>query len=79
MYLSMLANTLALKKTKNISDCVLHEDKYASDIAISTLSEINTILNSMDIALHTQIKVNMTYVLNVTFFILPMYIIISSK
>ncbi|KAJ0180488.1 hypothetical protein K1T71_003892 [Dendrolimus kikuchii] len=57
IYLSMLANTLALKKTKNISDCLLYKDQYASDVALTTLSEITNILNSMDIALHTQLKV----------------------
>lgn len=57
IYLSMLANTLAVKKTKKISDCLLHKDKYASDVAIATLSEITNILNSMDIAVHTQMKV----------------------
>lgn len=58
MYLSVLANTLAVKKTKKISDCILYKEKYASDIALSTLSEITTILNSMDVALHTNFKVN---------------------
>ncbi|CAK1581966.1 unnamed protein product [Parnassius mnemosyne] len=56
IYLSMLANTLAVKKTKKHSDCLLYKDKYASDIALSTLSEITNILNSMDIVLHTQFK-----------------------
>ncbi|CAG9783703.1 unnamed protein product [Diatraea saccharalis] len=56
IYLSVLANTLAIKKTKNITDCLVYKDKYASDLAISTLSEITNILNSMDIALHTQLK-----------------------
>lgn len=58
IYLSVLANTLAVKKTKNITDCLLHRDNYASDIALATLSEMTSILNSMDIALHTQIKVS---------------------
>lgn len=58
IYLSILANTLAVKKTKKISDCLVYKDKYASDIAIATLSEITNIVNSMDIALHTQLKVN---------------------
>ncbi|XP_014358421.2 uncharacterized protein LOC106710774 [Papilio machaon] len=56
VYLSVLANTLAVKKTKKISDCILYKDKYASDIALSTLSEITSILNSMDVALHTNFK-----------------------
>ncbi|CAH0406525.1 unnamed protein product [Chilo suppressalis] len=56
IYLSVLANTLAVKKTKHITDCLIYKDKYASDIAIATLSEITNILNSMDIALHTQLK-----------------------
>ncbi|XP_013146094.1 PREDICTED: uncharacterized protein LOC106109229 [Papilio polytes] len=56
VYLSVLANTLAVKKTKKISDCILYKEKYASDIALSTLSEITTILNSMDVALHTNFK-----------------------
>ncbi|XP_053625162.1 uncharacterized protein LOC128683493 isoform X2 [Plodia interpunctella] len=56
IYLSILANTLALKKTKKLQDCLVYRDKYASDVALTTLSEITNILNSMDIALHTQIK-----------------------
>ncbi|XP_050345303.1 uncharacterized protein LOC126770154 [Nymphalis io] len=56
IYLSMMSNTLALKK-KNVGDCLIYKDKYASNIAISTLSNMTNILNSMDIALHTQIKV----------------------
>ncbi|KAM3963492.1 uncharacterized protein ACR2FA_002429 [Aphomia sociella] len=56
LYLSMLANSLAVKKTKKISDCLVYKDKYASDIALATLSEITNILNSMDITLHTQLK-----------------------
>ncbi|KAJ2952786.1 hypothetical protein O0L34_g7145 [Tuta absoluta] len=56
IYLSMLANTLALKKTKNVSDCLLYRDKYASDIALSTISEITNLLNSMEITLHTEMK-----------------------
>lgn len=57
IYLSVLANTLAVKKTKRISDCLVYKDKYASDIAIATLSEITNLLNSMDISIHTQLKV----------------------
>ncbi|XP_059054388.1 uncharacterized protein LOC131848513 [Achroia grisella] len=56
IYLSMLANTLAIKKLKKIPDCLVYKDKYASDIALATLSEITNILNSMDITLHTQLK-----------------------
>ncbi|XP_073943495.1 uncharacterized protein [Choristoneura fumiferana] len=56
IYLSMLANTLTIKKTKKVADCFLHKDRSASDIALATLSEMTTILNSMDIALHTQFK-----------------------
>ncbi|CAG4981223.1 unnamed protein product [Parnassius apollo] len=56
IYLSMLANTLAVKKSKKLSDCLLYKDKYASDIALSTISEITNILNSMDLVLHTQFK-----------------------
>ncbi|XP_028161977.1 uncharacterized protein LOC114353975 [Ostrinia furnacalis] len=56
IYLSVLANTLAVKKTKRISDCLVYKDKYASDVAIATLSEITNILNSMDISIHTQLK-----------------------
>ncbi|XP_047527959.1 uncharacterized protein LOC125064779 [Vanessa atalanta] len=56
IYLSMMSNTLALKK-KKVGDCLIYKDKYASNIAISTLSNMTNILNSMDIALHTQIKV----------------------
>ncbi|XP_022114323.1 uncharacterized protein LOC110992707 [Pieris rapae] len=58
LYLSMMANTISLKKSKNVTDCLLHEDKYASDICISTLSHMTNILNSMDISLHTKFKVS---------------------
>lgn len=58
IYLSVISNTLAVKKTKNITDCLLHRDNYASDIALATLSEMTSILNSMDIALHTEMKVS---------------------
>lgn len=57
IYLSIIANTLALKKTKKLTDCLLIRDKYASNIALSTLDEITNILNSMDIAINTQLKV----------------------
>lgn len=53
----MMTNTLTLKKKKT-EDCLFHKDKYGSSVALSTLSEMKSILNSMDIALHTQIKVN---------------------
>ncbi|XP_045445518.1 uncharacterized protein LOC123653569 [Melitaea cinxia] len=56
IYLSMMTNTLTLKKKKT-EDCLFHKDKYGSSIALSTLSEMTNILNSMDIALHTKIKV----------------------
>ncbi|OWR42915.1 putative Fasciclin-2 precursor [Danaus plexippus plexippus] len=56
IYLSMMTNTLALKKNK-VEDYLIEKDKYASNISISTLSEMTNILNSMDIALHSQIKV----------------------
>ncbi|XP_063620880.1 uncharacterized protein LOC134793240 [Cydia splendana] len=56
IYLSMLANTLTLKKADNLPDCLLHKEKHASDIALATLSEMTTILNSMDIALHAEFK-----------------------
>ncbi|XP_026329944.1 uncharacterized protein LOC113237590 [Hyposmocoma kahamanoa] len=56
IYLSVISNTLAVKKTKNITDCLLYRDNYASDIALVTLSEMTSILNSMDIALHTEMK-----------------------
>ncbi|CAB3236388.1 unnamed protein product [Arctia plantaginis] len=56
IYLSIIANTLALKKTKKLTDCLLYRDKYASNIALSTLNEITNILNSMDIAINTQLK-----------------------
>lgn len=52
-----MTNTLTLKKKKT-EDCLFHKDKYGSSIALSTLSEMTNILNSMDIALHTKIKVN---------------------
>lgn len=57
IYLSMMTNSLALKK-KKIEDCLIYKDKYASNIAIATLSNMTNILNSMDIALHTQVKVS---------------------
>ncbi|CAH2086530.1 unnamed protein product [Euphydryas editha] len=56
IYLSMMTNTLSLKKKKT-DDCLFYKDKYASNIAISTLSDMTNILNSMDIALHTHMKV----------------------
>lgn len=58
IYLSVLANTLALKKSSRISDSLLYRDKYASDVALTSLGEITNILNSMEIALHTKMKVN---------------------
>ncbi|CAK1552082.1 unnamed protein product [Leptosia nina] len=57
IYLSMMANSIALKKSKKVIDCLLHEDKYASDICLSSLSHMTNILNSMDISLHTKFKV----------------------
>lgn len=57
LYLSMMANTLSLKKSKKVTDCLLHKDKYASDVCISTLSHMTNILNSIDISLHTKFKV----------------------
>lgn len=58
IHLSVISLTLAVKKNENITDCLLHKDNYASDIALATLSEITSILNSMDIALHTEMKVS---------------------
>lgn len=58
IYLSIMANTLALKKTKNITDCLIYRDQYASNMAQAVLSELTTILNSMEIALHTRLKVS---------------------
>lgn len=57
IYLSMMANTLALKKTKNLTDCLVHKDLYASNIAICTLNEINKILTSMDTTIQSQLMV----------------------
>lgn len=57
IHLSMVANNMVLTKTKRISDCLLYKDKYASNIALFTLNEIVTILNSMENAVHTQLKV----------------------
>ncbi|XP_038215499.1 uncharacterized protein LOC119834993 [Zerene cesonia] len=57
IYLSMMANSIALKKSKKVTDCLLHQDKYASDVCLTTLSHMTNILNSMDIALHTKFKV----------------------
>ncbi|XP_026742473.1 uncharacterized protein LOC113504411 [Trichoplusia ni] len=56
IHLSMVANNTALTKTKKVSDCLLYKDKYASNIALATLSEISNILNSMDNAVHTQLQ-----------------------
>lgn len=58
IYVSLVTNTTALKRTTKIIDSVLYRDKYASDVAICTLSEIANILNSMELAVHTKIKVN---------------------
>ncbi|XP_045785207.1 uncharacterized protein LOC123880877 [Maniola jurtina] len=55
IYLSMVTNTLALKK-KRSPDCLIYKDKYASHIAITTLSHMTNVLNSMEIELHTQFK-----------------------
>lgn len=57
LYLSCLANSLTLKNTKNLPDCLLHKEKYASDIALSTIHEINSILSSMECAIHQNFKV----------------------
>ncbi|XP_023944001.2 uncharacterized protein LOC112050088 [Bicyclus anynana] len=56
IYLSMMTNTLVLKKQKT-PDCLIYKDKYASHIAVTTLSHMTNVLNSMEIALHTQMKV----------------------
>lgn len=56
IYLSMITNTLALKQ-KKAPDCLIYKDKYASHVAITTLSHMTNVLNSMEMALHTQIKV----------------------
>lgn len=61
IYISLVTNTNALKKTSKIVDSVLYRDKYASDVAICSLNEITNILNSMETALHTKIKVNKKY------------------
>lgn len=57
----MLANTLAVKKTKNTPDCLLYKDKYASDIAMSTLTEMTTILNRMESTIKSKLKVWMLF------------------
>ncbi|XP_023943999.1 uncharacterized protein LOC112050086 [Bicyclus anynana] len=56
IYLSMMTNTLVLKKQKT-PDCLIYKDKYASHIAVTTLSHMTNVLNSMEIALHTQMKI----------------------
>ncbi|KOB64980.1 hypothetical protein OBRU01_23388, partial [Operophtera brumata] len=56
IYVSLVTNTTALKKTSKIADSVLYRDKFASDVAICTLNEITNILNSMEIAMHTKMK-----------------------
>ncbi|KAJ8725604.1 hypothetical protein PYW08_003787 [Mythimna loreyi] len=56
IHLSMVASNVILTKTKNVPDCLLYKDKYASNIALSTLNEMAMILNSMDNSIHTQLK-----------------------
>lgn len=56
MYLSMMTNTLALKRS-NIQDVLIDDDVFASKVALATLSRMTETLNTMDIALHTQFKV----------------------
>lgn len=67
IHLSMVANNTALTKTKKVSDCLLYKDKYASNIALATLSEISNILNSMDNAVHTQLQVIKKNIKKITF------------
>lgn len=57
IHLSMVASNSALSKTKKVSDCLLYKDKYASNVALATLNEINNILNSMEIAVNSKFKV----------------------
>lgn len=59
--LALWTNTVTFKKAKDVPDCLLYKDKYASDIAITTLSEINKIVDSMDDAIQKNIKVNNNY------------------
>lgn len=56
LHLSALANTLSVRKHKNLPDCLLYRDKYTSDIALSTIREINIILNTMDKTISTHFK-----------------------
>ncbi|XP_035436130.1 uncharacterized protein LOC118266724 [Spodoptera frugiperda] len=60
IHLSMVASNSALSKTKKVSDCLLYKDKYASNVALATLNEINNILNSMEIAVNSKFKVKKT-------------------
>lgn len=61
IYVSLVNNTTALKKSTNLKDCVLYQDKYASDVAVSTLDEMTNIINSMELALHEQMRVIQLY------------------
>uniref|UniRef100_S4P766 SAM domain-containing protein n=1 Tax=Pararge aegeria TaxID=116150 RepID=S4P766_9NEOP len=54
--ISMMTNTLVLKK-KKVPDCLIYKDKYASHIAINTLSHMTNVLNSMETSLHSQIQI----------------------
>ncbi|VVC95997.1 unnamed protein product [Leptidea sinapis] len=56
LHLSMMANNISLKKSKRVTDCLIHQDIYASDVCLCTLSHMNNLLNSMELALHTKFK-----------------------
>ncbi|XP_021181276.2 uncharacterized protein LOC110369944 [Helicoverpa armigera] len=56
IHLSMVANNSVITKTKKVADCLLYKDKYASNVALATLTEMVNILNSMESAVHTQLK-----------------------
>ncbi|KAL4703007.1 hypothetical protein ACJJTC_009993 [Scirpophaga incertulas] len=56
IYLSVLANTLTLKKANKLPDYLLMKDTYASEVAIATVTQITNLLNSMDMTIHAQMK-----------------------
>lgn len=55
--LSLMANFAKLKQRQYQSDTLVYKDKYASDVAIFTIDEIDKLLNSMNVMLITKFKV----------------------
>lgn len=55
--LSLMANFAKLKQRQYQSDTLVYKDKYASDVAIFTIAEIDKLLNSMNLMLVTKFKV----------------------